>query len=263
MTLLHPRRRLKLFNDACPTGPMGRVDIFLVADSLSRKSSQRRPLRRALRQRFLDGGPRRGRRIHANLLGVPGQWWRGRRISVHHRRHDAHVHDEESHSQQIQSANSVFKPKSLGGPKKPCACSQRCRTIRNHQAVELLAQVVAASLNLAKELAESDLVLEALNFGYVPIIAFVFLYGKVHCFNEGDDLLRRSSIGCPVSSEHLRNDKERQENGGQNEDDGPLQPARVGHDGVGLDEAKAVMIQPLTGVMIWRRVRHKMHANGA
>lgn len=93
----------------------------------------------------------------------------------------------------------------------------------------MLTQVISSSLDLADQLGEADLVLETLDFGYVTVVAFVFLDREVDCVDIVDDLAWCGDVGCPVGGDDLADDDERQGQGCQDEDDGPLQPARGGH----------------------------------
>lgn len=98
MALLHSRRRLQFLHDAGPALPMRSMDIFLMTDGLSSDASQRRTSGNALGQGFPKRGLRGADTDGRDLLGIPGQWGRGRRIPVDDRGHDAHVDDEEPHS---------------------------------------------------------------------------------------------------------------------------------------------------------------------
>lgn len=204
-----------------------------MANSLSSQSAHGRASRHLLIERL-------GRRLErtsgcregSNLFGIARQWGRRRRLLVGDGGDDAKVDDQEAHPQQVQPPHTILQLGAMRSPEQPGARLEGSSIFRYQQAVELFSQVVSVLLNLAQQLAKTDLVLEALDLGDVPVVALVLLDGKVDGIYKGSNLLGRHHVCGPMGVGDLGDDDQRQAKGGQDQYKRPLDQARVGHDAV-------------------------------
>lgn len=208
----------------------GRALDYALGDRLA----QRRRVVGAIRRRRRGSRPgRRSRRKgRKDLLGVPGQRRGGRGLLVGNGGDDAEVDDEEAHAQEVEAADAVLELGALGSPEQACAGSHGTGASGDvlggdEQSVELLAQIVAVLLDLAQQLAEADLVLEALDLGHVAVVALVFLDGKVDRVDEDAHLAGGDVVGGPVGANCLSEDDDGEKKGGQDKDERPLEQARI------------------------------------
>lgn len=236
MALMHARRSLQLFHNTSPPVSPDARNILLMANSLSSQSAHGRASRHLLVER-LGRRPERTSRCRqgSHLFGIARQWGRRRRLLVGDGGDDAKVDDQEAHPQQVEPPHAILELGAMGSPEQSGTRLEGSSIFGYQQAVELFSQVVSVLLDLAQQLAKTDLVLKALDLGDVPVVALVLFDGKVDGIYEGSNLLGRHHVCGPMGVGDLGDDDQRQAKGGQDQYKRPLDQARVGHDAV--DEA--------------------------
>ncbi|KFY96359.1 hypothetical protein V500_02498 [Pseudogymnoascus sp. VKM F-4518 (FW-2643)] len=100
------------------------------------------------------------------------------------------------------------------------AASAQSPPLADEEPVEVLAQVVAAFLDLAQEPVEADLVLEARDARNVAVVGFVLLDGEVGGVEEGGELEGRGEVGGGVGGGCLRDDEDGEGEGREDEGEG-------------------------------------------
>lgn len=132
---------------------------------------------------------------------------------------NAQIDSQEALAQHIQPTQFVLEPLALRRPEeasrspKPqipevavAIASEVTISFIDQEAVELLAQIVAAALNLAQQAAEGALIVKTLDTRYVAVVALVLVDGAVGGVNEGQNLGGGVDVGLGVAGQGLQGD---------------------------------------------------------
>ncbi|KFZ01796.1 hypothetical protein V501_09795 [Pseudogymnoascus sp. VKM F-4519 (FW-2642)] len=140
----------------------------------------------------------------------------------HHRplRKQPHIQHQESRAQQIKPPHALLQLQPVGRPQQARAGAQPRPRLADEKPVEVLAQVVAAFLDLAQESVEADLVLEAGDARDVAVVGFVLLDGEVGGVEEGGELERGGEVGGGVGGGCLGDDEDGEGEGREDEGQG-------------------------------------------